>query len=129
MSFHIGSQHGTINNVQGDQTIHGGQHSTFHGAAEDPAALVTRLQQALDRAVFPPELAARLRDELGALNSAVAAPTPDRPQAADRLARITRIVASAGALTAAAGPIAGALAALAHWLGPLGESVLRTIGR
>jgi hypothetical protein len=47
----------------------------------------------------------------------------------DRLARITRILVAVGALTAAAGPVAGSLVALAQRLGPLGEPVLRVIGR
>ncbi|MFF3468331.1 hypothetical protein ACWCQN_37665 [Streptomyces sp. NPDC001984] len=129
MTFNIGSQQGNINNIAGDQTIYGGQHGTFHGAPQDPGELVVRLREALDRTALPPDVAAEVRDEVAGLNAAVTSPTPDRPHAADRLARITRILASAGALTAAAGPVAGALVALAQWLGSLGEPVLQALGR
>ncbi|MFI6359733.1 hypothetical protein ACIBJF_45840 [Streptomyces sp. NPDC050743] len=129
MTFHIGSQQGNINNIAGDQTIHGGQHGTFHGAPQDPGELVVRLREALDRTALPPDVAAKVRNEVAGLNAAITSPTPDRPDAADRLARITRILTSAGALTAAAGSVAGTLVALAQWLGSLGDPVLQALGR
>ncbi|MFE8950348.1 hypothetical protein [Streptomyces sp. NPDC007856] len=129
MTFNIGSQQGNINNIAGDQTIHGGQHGTFHGAPQDPGELVVRLREALDRTALPPDVAAKVRNEVAGLKAAITSPTPDRPDAADRLARITRILTSAGALTAAAGSVAGTLVALAQWLGSLGDPVLQALGR
>ncbi|MFE7076391.1 hypothetical protein ACFU96_40520 [Streptomyces sp. NPDC057620] len=129
MSFNIGSQQGNINNVSGDQTIHGGQHGTFHDASQDPGELIARLREALDRTALSPDDAATVRNEMAGLSTAVTSTPADHPDAADRLARITHILTAAGALSVAAEPVTGTLVALAQWLGSLGVPVLRALGQ
>ncbi|MFC8435752.1 hypothetical protein [Streptomyces sp. NPDC057253] len=127
MSFHIGSQQGNINNVAGDQTIHGGQHGQF-ATATDPRALLGVLRTELDRLGLPPDVAHQVNTEVESLDAELASPSPDRPTMAERLVRITGLVTAAGAAVTAGGTLAGALTSLAAWLGPIGDSVLRVIG-
>ncbi|WP_030313224.1 hypothetical protein [Streptomyces sp. NRRL B-3229] len=127
MTFHIGSQQGNINNVAGDQTIHGGQHGQF-ATATDPRAMLGVLRTELDRLALPPDVARQVNTEVESLDAELASPAPDRPTMADRLVRITRLVTAAGAAVTAGGTLAGALTSLAAWLGPIGDSVLRVIG-
>ncbi|MER6242747.1 hypothetical protein [Streptomyces griseorubiginosus] len=127
MTFNIGSQQGNINNVAGDQTIHGGQHGQF-ATATDPRAMLGVLRTELDRLGLPPDVAHQVNTEVESLDAELASPAPDRPTMADRLVRITRLVTAAGAAVTAGGTLAGALTSLAAWLGPIGDSVLRLIG-
>lgn len=127
MTFHIGSQQGNINNVAGDQTIHGGQYGQF-ATATDPRAMLGVLRTELDRLGLPPDVAHQVNTEVESLDAELASPAPDRPTMADRLVRITRLVTAAGAAVTAGGTLAGALTSLAAWLGPIGDSVLRLIG-
>ncbi|MFF7050255.1 hypothetical protein ACFY94_18020 [Streptomyces griseorubiginosus] len=127
MTFNIGSQQGNINNVAGDQTIHGGQHGQF-ATAMDPRAMLGVLRTELDRLGLPPDVAHQVDTEVESLDAELASPAPDRPTMADRLVRITRLVTAAGAAVTAGGTLAGALTSLAAWLGPIGDSVLRVIG-
>ncbi|WP_020133373.1 hypothetical protein [Streptomyces sp. 351MFTsu5.1] len=127
MTFNIGSQQGNINNVAGDQTIHGGQHGQF-AATADPRAMLGVLRTELDRLALPPDVARQVNTEVESLDAELASPAPDRPTMADRLVRITRLVTAAGAAVTAGGTLAGALTSLAAWLGPIGDSVLRVIG-
>jgi len=127
VTFNIGSQQGNINNVAGDQTIHGGQHGQF-ATATDPRAMLGVLRTELDRLGLPPDVAHQVNTEVESLDAELASPAPDRPTMADRLVRITRLVTAAGAAVTAGGTLAGALTSLAAWLGPIGDSVLRLIG-
>ncbi|MFD5594736.1 hypothetical protein [Streptomyces griseorubiginosus] len=127
MTFNIGSQQGNINNVAGDQTIHGGQHGQF-ATATDPRAMLGVLRTELDRLALPPDVARQVNTEVESLDAELASPAPDRPTMAERLMRITRLVTAAGAAVTAGGTLAGALTSLAAWLGPIGDSVLRVIG-
>ncbi|MFF7948428.1 hypothetical protein [Streptomyces griseorubiginosus] len=127
MTFNIGSQQGNINNVAGDQTIHGGQHGQF-ATATDPRAMLGVLRTELDHLGLPPDVAHQVNTEVESLDAELASPAPDRPTMADRLVRITRLVTAAGAAVTAGGTLAGALTSLAAWLGPIGDSVLRLIG-
>ncbi|MFD5400424.1 hypothetical protein [Streptomyces griseorubiginosus] len=127
MTFNIGSQQGNINNVAGDQTIHGGQHGQF-ATATDPRAMLGVLRSELDRLALPPDVARQVNTEVESLDAELASPAPDRPTMAERLMRITRLVTAAGAAVTAGGTLAGALTSLAAWLGPIGDSVLRVIG-
>ncbi|MEU0026300.1 hypothetical protein [Streptomyces sp. NPDC006335] len=127
MSFNIGSQQGNINNVAGDQTIHGGQHGQFT-TATDPRAMLGLLRAELDRLALPPEVARQVDTEVASLDAELASPSPDRTTMAQRLVQITRLVTAAGAAVTAGGTLAGALSSLAAWLGPIGDSVLHAIG-
>jgi hypothetical protein len=127
VSFNIGSQQGNINNVAGDQTIHGGQHGQF-ATATDPRAMLGLLRTELDRLDLPPDVARQVNTEVASLDAELASPSPDRTTMAERLVRVTRLVTAAGAAVTAGGTLAGALSSLAAWLGPIGDSVLRAIG-
>ena len=128
MTFNIGSQQGNINNVAGDQTIHGGQHGQF-ATAMDPHAMLGLLRSELDRLALPPDVASRVNAEVASLDAELGSPSPDRTTMAQRLVRITRLVTMAGAAVTAGGTLAGALSSFAAWLGPIGDSVLRAIGQ
>ncbi|MDT0482929.1 MULTISPECIES: hypothetical protein [Streptomyces] len=127
MSFNIGSQQGNINNVAGDQTIHGGQHGQF-AMTTDPRAMLDLLRSELDRLALPPEVASQVNTEVASLDAELASPSPDRTTMAQRLVQITRLVTAAGAAVTAGGTLAGALSSFAAWLGPIGDSVLHAIG-
>jgi len=99
MGFHIGQQNAAnINNVEGDQTIHGGQHGTF---LADPAQALAALRAAVE-----------------------ATPLPPRAAAAGALERLTRTLKSAGALASAGAALIGPLQAIGRWLGPIGATLL-----
>ncbi|MFG2725535.1 hypothetical protein [Streptomyces canus] len=127
MSFNIGSQQGNINNVAGDQTIHGGQHGQF-AMTTDPRAMLDLLRSELDRLALPPDVASQVNAEVESLDSELASPSPDRTTMAQRLVQITRLVTAAGAAVTAGGTLAGALSSFAAWLGPVGDTVLHAIG-
>ena len=128
MTFNIGSQQGNINNVAGDQTIHGGQHGNFNTVL-DPQALLGLLRVELGRMGLPPDIARQVNSEVGILGAQLASPNPDRPTVAQRLVQITRLLASAGAVVTAGGALAGVLVSFATWLGPIGDTVLHAIAR
>ncbi|QDQ09470.1 hypothetical protein [Streptomyces spectabilis] len=128
MTFNIGSQQGNINNVAGNQTIHGGQRGEFT-AAPDPRALLGVLRTELNRVGLPPDTARQVNDEVVSLDAELGSLTPDRPAVAQRLVQITRLLASTGAVVTAGGALAGVLSSFAGWLGPIGDSVLRAISR
>lgn len=128
MTFNIGSQQGNINNVAGDQTIHGGQHGQF-ATVVDPHAMLSLLRSELDRLPLPPDVGSRVNAEIASLGAELASPSPDRPTMAQRLVRITGLVTAAGAVVTAGGTLAGVLSSFAAWLGPIGDSVLRVIGQ
>ncbi|MBN0044527.1 hypothetical protein JS756_10450 [Streptomyces actuosus] len=126
MTFNIGSQQGNINNVAGDQTIHGGQHGDFT-TVMDPQALLGLLRTEIDRLGLPPDVARQVNDEVDSLDAELGSPSPDRPTVAQRLARITGLVKTAGAVVTAGGTLAGVLSSFAAWLGPIGDSVLHAL--
>ncbi|WP_405957259.1 hypothetical protein [Streptomyces phaeochromogenes] len=127
MTFNIGNQQGgSINNVTGNQTIHGGQQGHLTAAA-DPRALLGTLCAELERVSLPPDIARLINGEVASLDAELGSPAPDRPTVAQRLVRITSLLASAGAVVTAGGALAGVLSSFAAWLGPIGDSVLHTI--
>ncbi|WP_066374987.1 hypothetical protein [Herbidospora mongoliensis] len=121
MTFNIGNQHAAnINNVGGDQTIHGGQRGTVHaGEPNDWAqSLVTRLR------------ALGLQDEAAEaelIRAELARSQPDREAVATRLERLTGALTSAGAIAQAGQSLHGPLSALAGWLGALGAPVMQAL--
>ncbi|MGV4982810.1 hypothetical protein ACWC0C_15655 [Streptomyces sp. NPDC001709] len=128
MVFNIGKQDaGVINNVQGDQTVHGGQQGVLAAGDQQARDLVDQLREALRQLPLPPDVAPQVHGELEALDTDLAQPEPDKRRAADRLTRITRLLASAGALVASATGLLTPLSALAGWLGVLGEPILRLL--
>ncbi|MER7702614.1 hypothetical protein ABTX81_06935 [Kitasatospora sp. NPDC097605] len=129
MVFNIGSQQGgVVNNVAGDQTVHGGQRGRLTADGRDVRELVGELRTAVDRAPLPPAVAPEVHSELDALDTEVTRPEPDREAVAGRLTRVTRMLSSAGALVAAGTGLIGPLSALAGWLGTLGRPILQALG-
>lgn len=118
MVFNIGSQQGNINNVAGDQTIHGGQHGTF--TATQTVDFAVELEATLRRLGMH-----RAADDAAAVQRELAQPQPDREQIS---ARLTRIAQAATAVAGAATAVHGPLAALAQWLGALGAPILGLLG-
>lgn len=128
MTFNIGSQQGNINNVAGNQAIHGGQQGNFT-AASDPRALLGALRAELDRMSLPPDIARQVNGEVTSLDAELGSQTPDRPTVAQRLVRITRLLASAGTMVTTGGALAGVLSSFAAWLGPIGDSLRHAMTR
>ncbi|MBP0448162.1 hypothetical protein J5Y04_01190 [Kitasatospora sp. RG8] len=129
MVFNIGNQQGgVINNVAGDQTVHGGQSGHLTVDGQDVRDLVGELRTAVEQAQLPPAVAPEVRAELDSLDAEVARPEPEREAVAGRLTRITRLLTSAGALVAAGTGLLGPLSALAGWLGALGQPILHALG-
>lgn len=126
MTFNIGSQQGNINNVAGDQTIHGGQHGDFT-TVTDPRAMLGQLRSELDRLGLPPQVTTQVDGEVASLGAELDSPSPDRTTVAERLVKIVRLVTTAGAVVSAGGALAGVLSSFASWLGPIGDSVLNAI--
>lgn len=118
MVFNIGSQQGNINNVAGNQTIHGGQHGSFATAhlVESAVELASTLRRlGMDPAAVD---AVEVQRELERAQ-------PNRVHIASRLTRIARsVTAIAGAEAAVHRP----LVALAGWLGALGAPILGILG-
>lgn len=118
MVFNIGSQQGAINNVAGDQTIHGGQHVSFtHPEATASAGELARALRTLGLGE-----SARDADDIG---RELRQRDPDRGRIATRLMQIARTVT---AVAAAESAVHRPLVALAGWLGELGSPVLRVLG-
>ncbi len=119
MVFNIDSQHADIiNNVAGSQYNYGGQQTSSVSIQAVNSAV--ELRDAL-RDLGMPEAAG----EADGIKRELEKPAPDRKNIAARLTRIAHAVsATAGAAAAVCGP----LAALGHWLGPAGESILAMIG-
>ncbi|GAA1387002.1 hypothetical protein GCM10009639_11490 [Kitasatospora putterlickiae] len=129
MVFNIGSQQGgVVNNVAGNQTVHGGQSGHLTADGRDVRDLVGELRTAVEQAPLPPAVAPGVHSELDALDTEVARPEPDREEVASRLTRVTRMLTSAGALVTASAGLIGPITALAGWLGALGRPILQAIG-
>jgi len=122
MVFNIGSQQAEqIHNVGRDQYIR------FTTEDVDPKQLVQQLRAALREAGLAPGPTAEVEAHLAGTEADLAAPEPDRSRIADRLQRVTAILAAAGSVVAAATPLGAPLAALAGWLGTHGEPIRRRL--
>lgn len=121
MTFNIGNQNaGTINNVDGDQHIHGGQHAVVQtGPALDALAALRLAVEAVPAAAED----VMTRAEVERIDAALQGET-DRRQASAALERLTRRLQSIGALAAAGTALFEPLRRLAEWLGPLAGNVL-----
>jgi hypothetical protein len=124
MSPHITNQHaGVINNVDGDQVIHGGQHGTVITSA-DARRAVHHLQDALAGATLDDATAAQARARVAEIDAAVHAPEPDKERAAGPLKRLVKLLADAGSLATAGAALIGPLQTLAGWLGAHGTAII-----
>ena len=126
MAFNIGNQNaGTINNVEGDQHVHGGQHTTarIHQDLRQGRDALADLRSALDAAPVVRQDPVAQR-EVDRIDEAMSGPEPDRAAAASALERLTRRLTSLGALAAAGAALIAPISALAEWLGPVAASVI-----
>ncbi|MFD0350044.1 hypothetical protein ACFQ0M_36510 [Kitasatospora aburaviensis] len=65
MVFNIGNQQGgVVNNVAGDQTVHGGQSGHLTADGQDVRGLVGELRTAVEQAQLPPAMVPEVRAEL-----------------------------------------------------------------
>ena len=121
MGFNIGNQQAAnINNVEGNQTIHGGQHGDYQAGApaESAATLVAQLRaMGLSAEAVQAE----------AIQAELVRPSPDHQAIADRLAGLTTVLDSAGKLAQAGQALRGPLMALAGWLGVAGTPILHLL--
>ncbi|WP_020143414.1 hypothetical protein [Terracoccus sp. 273MFTsu3.1] len=125
MTFNINNQNaGTINNVDGDQHVHGGQRSTvrLHQDLNQGRDAVADLRSAIDAC---PEATADpvTRHEARCIDEALEGEEPDRAAAASALERLTQRLRSLGALASAGAALVEPIRALAGWLGPLASGV------
>jgi hypothetical protein len=124
MAFNIGSQQaGIINNVEGNQTIHGGQ----TGSA-GPRMLLDRVREELAALPLPAGLATQVHADLNEVDAALATPQPDQQAAVGRLGRAIGALKSAGLLATAGSGLATSLSALVDSFGRLGEPVRQLLG-
>jgi hypothetical protein len=124
MSFNIGNQQaGIINNVDGNQTIHGGQ-----TGSTDPVALLGRVRQEVAALPMNGDLAKQVHAELDTVGAALNTPQPDQRAAVSGLGRVVEKLKSAGVLATAGSGLVSSLSALVHSFGQLGEPVRRLLG-
>jgi hypothetical protein len=121
MGFNIGNQQAAnINNVEGNQTIHGGQRGDYQAGipTDSAAALVTQLR-AMGLSVEAVQAEA--------IQAELVKPSPDHQAIADRLTRLTTVLDSAGKIAQAGQALRGPLTALAGWLGVVGTPILHLL--
>ena len=124
MTFNIGNQQaGAINNVVGDQTIHGGQHGALVLDVERGRMLLAELRRQVAAASLPDGERTAALGDIDACERALDGNEPDARSLASRLGAVAQVVVTAGAVVAAGTGIGGALAAIAAWLGPMGNSI------
>src|SRR5262249_50243850 len=112
MSPQIRDQHaGVINNVDGDQVIHGGQHGTLVTSA-DARRAVHDLGDALAGAALDDATAAEACARVAEIDAAVHAPEPDKERAVGPLKRLVKLLADAGSLATAGAALIGPLQTL-----------------
>jgi hypothetical protein len=127
MTFNIGSQNAAnINMVARDQTITGGQHGTLVTSA-DARQAVQDLRSGLAITQLDKAVAADVQAQVEEINANIQAPHGDPSRVARCLERLTRLLVAAGSLATAGVALIRPLRTLAHWLGQLGEPILRLL--
>jgi hypothetical protein len=123
MVFNIHHQSGgIINNVEGDQHIHGSQQGTVLGLVEVRDA-VEQLRAAVTTSGLNEVDSKSVRECLKDIDSEVKRPEPDKATIATRLKKITEIAKFAGTLAGIIGPVQTIVA----WLGTLGQPIARIL--
>lgn len=122
MAINIGSQTGgVINNVDGNQTIYGGQHggTVTSGAARQA---VDQLAEALAQSAVPddPVIAGQTEQ----LRSEMRTPEPDKGRIAACLERLTKVLTATQSWVKAGAAVLGPIRTIATWLGALGLPIL-----
>jgi len=120
MTFNIGSQQANqINNVEGNQYLHGGQHGAVM-TTQDARQVAADLRQALPSAALDRQDERVARAAIDEIDAGLAGTQPDRPRVERGVERLTRLLSAAGALAGAGAALAAPLSGLAGWLGGLG---------
>jgi hypothetical protein len=128
VTFNIGNQHaGVVNNVAGSQAIHGGQHGALALDVERGRTLLADLRRQVAAASLPDGDRTTALGDIDACERALDGDEPDARSLASRLGAVAQVVVMAGAVVSAATGIGAALAAIATWLGPAGNSIRRLI--
>jgi hypothetical protein len=126
MTFHIGSQQGgVINNVQGDQIIHGGQ--TTIGSPPEALVVLQRVRQEIEGTGISGRSKTAADKELDSIERQLHRREPDKPTIGASLARLTKVLASAGTLMTGGTTLLNGITALATWLGTFGARALDLI--
>ena len=115
---------GTINNVDGNQHIYGGQYGVLAGELQ---RAVSDLRRALDSTPLPPDVAGQARAHVDEVEQAVVKPEPDQQRAGSALERLTRLLTTVGPLATATTALVPALQTLGRLLGPVGAAALRML--
>jgi hypothetical protein len=126
MVFYGDQNAGIINNVAGDQHNTGGQYGTVVSAQEARRA-VRELRDNVMATQLDVSTAREARARLSEIDTAMNAPEPDQSRVARVLKRLTQLLITAGSLSAASTALIAPLQTLAHWLGMLGEPILRML--
>jgi len=109
-TFNIGSQNaGSIQNAGGDMVIHGGVHGSASVQVIELRGRLAQLSEELYRLPLPAESHAAVRDALAEAENEAAAPAPRSDRIGRSLARVTAVLADAGALASAGTGLARAL--------------------
>ncbi len=128
MTFNIGNQQaGQINNVAGDQTIYGGQHGALVLDVERGRTVLADLRRQVAAASLPDGARTAALGHIDACERALDGDEPDARSLGSRLGTVAQVVVTAGAVVSAGTGIGAALAAVAAWLGPVGESIRRML--
>ena len=120
MTFNIGNQTGgIINNVAGDQTIHGdqrGQAVTSQEAREAARNLLEELER--------PGPPAAARRQAQGIDAEMRSRGPDKSRVAGLVEGLARMIATGAGWARAGTAILGSIRILATWLGALGVPIL-----
>jgi hypothetical protein len=128
-TFNIGSQHGNISNVAGDQTVYGGQHY-----AASPAELIAQdlgsIRDVIAAMPLDPAVRRQATELLSDASHELSRPARDgrgNERIARPLERLTRLLRDAGALAAAGAPLLDPLHRIASCLGAAGAAIAHLI--
>jgi hypothetical protein len=130
VAFNIGKQQaGVINNVAGNQTIQGDQRASVTIDGTEGRLLLARLRDEVRAGDLAAATRATVERELDACDGELGRPQPNPISLRDRLAKVAQVLVSAGAIVSAGTGLGAALAALAGWLGRLGEPIQQSLPR
>jgi len=123
VGFNINNQTaGVVNNVEGNQYIHGDQRSQMvqSGAVREA---VQELERGISSLGLPDTQLAAITGHLSEIDKEVGRTHPEPEKVVDPLKKITEIASAAGAFATLAGPIQSLVA----WLGPLGQPIAKIL--
>jgi hypothetical protein len=126
--FNIHEQNaGAISNVAGNQTWISGEGAQVV-IVDDARRQVQHIRQQIRRMSLAPGAAVAAERAIDDVDKALAAHTPDKIIIADRLEKLTQLLQGVGAVAVAGQALTTPLGAIAHWLGAVGQPILRALG-